>query len=191
MRVFLTADDAAALSMEAILILTEIGGRFARTELRRIAADPALQGDERRQAAIWGLGKAGAHAYAELLPHLADLQENVAFHAIAAFGSDAPRDVMLASGDQRLAPAASESLRVIGGRQVVDALTAVLTAARPGSDWALATLGRLDPALVRESLRGSPLLERLEPMMLVAEGANWLSREDALVNLAFLHKQTL
>lgn len=196
-RQFLASGDAAALGMEAILILTEIDGGFARTELTRIAGHHDLRQDERRQAAIWGLGKAGVRAYDALLPHLGDDQENVAFHAIAAFGSDAPRHVierliaLLASRDPQLAPAASESLRVIGGRDVVEALTAFVLQAGPGADWGVATLGRLEPELVRDVLRGSPLLERLEPMLLVAQGANWLSREDAMVNLAFLLKQTL
>jgi hypothetical protein len=196
-RVFLASSDAAALGMEAILILTEIGGGFAHAELSRVANNPDLQQDERRQAAIWGLGKAGVRAYDALLPHLADAQENVAFHAIAAFGSDTPLPViarliaLLASADPQLAPAASESLRVIGGREVVKALTDLVLQAGPGSNWGMATLGRLKPELVRDVLRGSPLLERLEPMLLMAQGANWLAREDAMVNLAFLLKQTL
>lgn len=197
MRVFLDAEDAAALSMEAILILTEIGGEFARAELIRLAKDPALRQDERRQAAIWGLGKAGLRDYRELLPHLTDTQENVVFHAIAAFGSDTPADAikrlvdMLATAGAEFAPAASESLRVIGNRLVIEALTARVLRGGTGADWSFATLGRLDPDLVRTVLHGSPLLARLEPMLLIAQGANWLSCEDAMVNLAFLLKQTL
>jgi hypothetical protein len=49
----------------------------------------------------------------------------------------------------------------------------------------------MDPALVREKLRGRPLLARLEPMLLTARGANWLSNEDAVSDMAFLLKQNL
>ena len=55
----------------------------------------------------------------------------------------------------------------------------------------LATIGRLSPDMVREQLRGTPLLERLEPMLLVAQGANWLANEEAATDMAFLLKQAL
>ncbi|RHW16844.1 hypothetical protein D1610_14115 [Sphingomonas gilva] len=194
---FLWSDDAADLSMEAILILTEIGGDFAREQLAQLAADPDFEGDERRQAAIWGLGKAGVKAYHDLLPYLNDADENVAFHAIAAFGHDTPRPIVqrlvraLSNGEPSLAPAASEALRVIGGRKVLEVLVKAIE--QSGSDfaWGMATLGRLEPKLVREGLRGSPLLAQLEPMLLMAHGANWLTAEDAVVNFAFLLKQDL
>lgn len=194
---FLSDADAGALGMEAILILTEIGGRFAREQLVRVAADPAFEGDERRQAAIWGLGKAGVRAYAELLPYLNDPDENVAFHAIAAFGNDTSAPIirhlveMLGSPDARLAPAASEALRVIGGRMVIDELVKAIDRKGNARAWGIATLCRLEPRLVRKTLQGSPLLDYVEPMLLMAQGANWLTGEDALVNLAFLMRQDL
>lgn len=192
---FLWNGDASDLSMEAILILTEIGGDFAHEQLARAAADPAFRGDERRQAAVWGLGKAGVRAYRDLLPYLNDPDENVAFHAIAAFGHDAARPIVqqlvraLSKGDPDLAPAASEALRVIGGQRVLEELVKAIDQKGPGFAWGMATLGRLEPNLVRTGLQGSPLLGQLEPMLLMAHGANWLMAEDAVVNFAFLLKQ--
>jgi hypothetical protein len=95
----LWGNGAAELSMEAILILTELKTPFARTELARAAA--AFSGDERRQAAIWGLGKSGLKSYADLVPFISDKEENVAYHAIAAFGSDTPRQRGRCSPQQR------------------------------------------------------------------------------------------
>lgn len=194
---FVWNGENSELSMEAILILTEVGGTFARAELVRAAGDTAVLGDERRQAAVWGLGKAGVKAYGELLRYLGDPDEQVAFHAIAAFGKDTSAPVidkliaMLVAGDPRLAPAASEALRTIGGKRVVDPLVTLIAQNGAGRDWALATLGRLNPALVRKELVGSALLTEIEPMLLMAQGGNWLTQEDALVDFAFLSKQDL
>jgi hypothetical protein len=47
------------LRMEAVLILTELASPFAHAELTRIAGEQKFAGDEIRQAAVWGLGKAG------------------------------------------------------------------------------------------------------------------------------------
>jgi len=58
-------------------------------------------------------------------------------------------------------------------------------------EWALATIGRLPPDMVRAHLQGSPLLDQLAPMLLIAEGANWMSGEDAMTDMAFLLKQNI
>jgi hypothetical protein len=131
-----------------------------------------------------------------LLPYIADADENVAFHAIAAFGTDTPQDVIdrligdLLGDDARRAASASLALSVIGSPLV---LTRLINAAPENarSDWVIATLGRLPPTMVREALRGTPLLARLEPLLLLAPGGNWLASDDATVNLSFLFKQNL
>lgn len=193
----LWGDPSAEMSMESILILTELKTAFAREQMSRVAADARFRGDERRQAAIWGLGKAGVKAYRELVPYISDEEENVAYHAIAAFGEDAAPDVIdaliavLVSDDPRRAPAACEALKVIGNAAALDHLIAVAQSEAGGADWVLATMGRLPPDMVRARLKGSPLLERLEPMLLMAPGANWIAREDAATDLAFLIKQDL
>jgi hypothetical protein len=57
--------------------------------------------------------------------------------------------------------------------------------------WVLVTLGRLSPALVQQRLAGTPLLELIAPMLLIAQGANWLSTETAISDISFLRKQNL
>jgi hypothetical protein len=87
-------NETADMSMEAILILTELRTAFAREQLQRIASQDQWRDDERRQAAIWGLGKAGLKSYSDLVPFIADPEENAAFHAIAGFGVDTPEAVI-------------------------------------------------------------------------------------------------
>lgn len=190
----LWGDARSDLRMEAVLILTELGTAFAKRELKRIAADSRFAGDEIRQAAVWGLGKAGLKAYDDLIPFISDGDENVAMHAIVAFGTDTPEGVIrslvheLSGNDQRRSAAASESLRVIGNETV---LRVLVEAGSTGDDWVLATLGRLPPALVRPALEGSGLLTQVAPMLLLSKGANWLASEDRVVDLGFLVKQNL
>ena len=183
--------------MEAILILTELKNEFAREQLRLAAGDVRFRHDERRQAAIWGLGKAGLKSYRELLPFIADDEDNVAFHAIAAFGPDTPEDVIdllvaiLMDGDARRAPAASGALRIVDSVSVLKSLVAAVNAGGHGNNWLLATMGRLSPDMVRAELRGTTLLERLQPMLLLAGQENWLANEEASDDMAFLLKQVL
>lgn len=190
-------NENAEMSMEAILILAELNTAFAYDLLRRGAMHEPWRKDERRQAAIWGLGKTGLRSYDDLLPYIDDPEENVAFHAIAGFGPDTPRSVIeklaviLVQGDSRRAPAASEALRVIASTEVLDVLAASAKTNSGNGDWALATIGRLPPDMVRARLAGSPLLDRLAPMLLLAPGASWLANEDVLSNMSFLLKQEL
>jgi HEAT repeat protein len=132
--------------------------------LRNIVADRRLMGDEIRQAAVWGLGKAGLKAYNELLPFIDDEDENVALHAIIAFGENIPKVVIeklvqaLQTGDMRRAPAAFEALRIIDNDDVLEALIEAAYAGRGAPGWVLVTLGRLSPALVQDRLAGTPLI---------------------------------
>ena len=180
--------------MEAVLILTELKSEFSERELLRVATDSRFAGDEIRQAAVWGLGKGGLKVYEHLIPFISDSDENVAMHAIVAFGSDTPATVIrrlvgeLRADDKRKPLAASESLRMIGSETVAKELVA---AADGGGDWVLATLGRLPPRLVTSVLDDQNLLKRVAPMLLLAEGANWLAFEDRVLDLAFLAKQSL
>ena len=57
--------------------------------------------------------------------------------------------------------------------------------------WVLVTLGRLSPDPVQQRLAGTPLLELIAPMLLIAQGASWLSTEAAISDIAFLRKQNL
>lgn len=128
------------------------------------------------------------------MPFIADADENVALHAIVAFGSDTPERVVrdlvheLVAADLRRAPAASEALRQIGSET---ALRVLIEAAAGGHDWVLVTLGRLPPALVRPAVEGSALMGQLAPMLLLSDDASWLASEDRVTEIAFLAKQNL
>lgn len=190
------------MRMEAIFIVTELGRRaqaaFATNELDSIAGDRVSFGeDEARQAAVWGLGHAGVRAYDRLVPYLADPEDNVALHAIAAFGPDAPAGVIamlingLLAGDVRHVPSCSAALQVIGSHEVISALAAAAGTGHPRRPWVIATLGRLPEPAVRAALKGAPLLAELEPLLLGSATGNWLGREETQTSLAFLLKQSL
>ena len=191
----LHGDGRPELRMEAVLILTELRSVFSRVELIAVATDPRFAEDEIRQAAVWGLGKTGLKAYGELPAFIADADENVAMHAIVAFGSDTPEVVIrrliddLVRGDARRAPAASEALRLIGTETVARCL---IEASAGEGEWILATLGRLPAALVRPAIaQNDRLLRRISPMLLLGEGANWLANEDRVIDIGFLAKQNI
>ena len=191
-------DDRPELRMEAVFILTKLGhSPFAREHLNRVVADLRFEGDELRQAAVWGLGKSGLECYEDVLPFIDDADENLALHAISAFGADTPRPVInrlvqdLIVGDPRRAPAASEALRIIASDEVLQALVTAANAGQSVPDWIVATLGRLPPVRVRAALQDSPLLDRIAPMLLTAQGAHWLASETIGTNIAFLLKQNL
>lgn len=193
-----TNNHSPELRMEAVLILTELaGGKFAKETLKAVATSPNFSGDELRQAAVWGLGKAGLKAYEELLPFIRDPEENVVLHAIAGFGPDVSDAIIenlvreLVRGDERTAPAASEALRHIGTEAVLHALIKAHIGMPEARNWILATLGRMPPEMIREQLSGSSLMHTLAPMLLVAPGANWLSSEEMDINISFLFKQNI
>ena len=191
-------DDRPDLRMEAIFILTELGpSPFVLEQLNRVATDPHFEGDELRQAAVWGLGKAGLKSYQDILPFIDDADKDLALHAISTFGADTPRSVVdslvqdLIAGDPRRAPAASEVLRIIGSDEVLNALVMATNTGQPVPNWIVATLGRLPPDRVRVALQHSPLLEQLAPMLLIAKGAHWLASETTGSDITFLLKQNL
>ena len=191
-------DDRPDLRMEAVFILTELGhSPFTREQLNRIVDDSRFEGNELRQAAIWGLGKAGLKCYEDVLPFIDDTDENLALHAIGAFGADTPRPIIerlvrdLIVGDPHRAPAASEVLKIIASDKVLRALVTAANAGLRAPDWIVATLGRLPPNRVRTALKGSPLLDQITPMLLTAPGAHWLASETIGTDIAFLLKQNL
>jgi len=180
------------LKMEAVLILSEIASPVSRKELVRVASDKKFRDDEIRQAAVWGLGKAGLKSYADLIPFLDDENENVAMHAIVGFDEGTPMEVIttlideLMRGDKRIAPAVSRALRQIGTPEIVAQLCA---RAGDGNNWMIATLGSLPISLVDGATKGTPLAARVAPLLLLNETNNWLQTEDRVMDLAFLDKQ--
>ena len=191
-------EERPELRMEAVFILTELGrSPFTREQLNRVVADSRFHGDELRQAAVWALGKAGLECYEDVLRFIDDADENLALHAIGAFGADTSRSVIdrlvqdLVAGDPRRAPAASEALRIIASDEALQALVMAANSGQPTPDWIVATLGRLPPDRVRAALQDSPLLDRVAPMLLTAPGAHWLASETIGTDIAFLLKQNL
>jgi len=192
----LWGNEREDLRMEAVLILTELATPDAATELERVARAREFEGSEIRQAAVWGLGKAGCHLYDKLLDFIGDADDGVALHAIVGFGADVTADVvgklvaLLRSGSERHRAAASATLRTIDTSEVVRQLVDSLRSAT-SDPWLLATLGRLPAAVVRRSLVGNPLLSSVEPLLVLGEEENWLARSIAANDLNFLLRQRL
>ena len=190
----LWGDGRNDFRMEAVLILTELRSPFARTELALVAGDDRFEQNEIRQAAVWGLGKAGLKAYDEILPFIAHQDEDLAAHAIVSFGTDTPEQVIralaqaLIEGEPRRAAAASEVLRLVGNETT---LRVLIEAAVGGNEWVIATLGRLPAQAVRAAIAGTNLSLMVAPLLLLGEGSNWLASEERVMDIAFLTKQNL
>ncbi len=183
--------------MEAALILTEHRDVQARVELDRLARAPNHQSDELRQAATWGLAKAGSGVYQEFLDRLNDENDAVVIHAVSGFGPDTPIHVVkeliavIQKGNTRNRSAASKALRLIGSKRVVRALVTAVRGSQESKAWILATLGRMDPATVRSVLAGDPLLSELEPMLVLSPSENWMASSEVAEDLRFLLRQHL
>ncbi|MDE2256094.1 MAG: hypothetical protein KGL42_17760, partial [Betaproteobacteria bacterium] len=197
----LWGETSEAMRMEAVFITMEIGLRanaaFAIEELASLAGAAArFSDDEVRQAAVWGLGKTGLRAYEHLIPFIADPDENVALHAIAAFGCDTPTEVVqrlvadLHHSDARRVASSSEALRLIGSEAVARTLILAARNGHPARAWVIATLGQLPEAMLRVLLAGDPLLDELAPLILITS-RGWLSPEDVSTSLQFLIKQVV
>lgn len=183
------------LRMEAMLILTELATAEAAAVLKRVTISSDFEGSELRQAATWGLGKAGCRAYAELLDLVGDQDDAVALHAIAAFGADTPKEVvralvaMVQRGGGRSRAAASQALQLIGSEVALRALIDAARSGEGGRPWVLATLGRLEPGSVRAALAGDLLLSEVEPVLSLGPADNWLARANVAEDLRFLLQQ--
>lgn len=191
-----TKDDfPASLRMEAVLILSELLDKRAVAVLEALAGTRDLENDEIRQAAVWGLGASGAKRYDLLCNHIAD-DYDVALHAIAAFGEDVPRAViddlvrrLVDAKDQRAPAAAAEVLRLIGSREVAEALLAMWKV-NP-SPWVVATLGRLPKCAVSDVDLPADLVHAITPVRLVSDSENWLAAGAITTDLRFLLQQRL
>ena len=189
--------ETSYLRMEAVLIATELGDG-AVADLLGEVADGAGEFPELRQAAVWGLGWSGARAYDRLVRYVGHPEDEVAMHAIAAFGDDVARPTIekladiLASGSQRERVGALETLARVGTKDVLAAMVDRIH--ESGDDeqsaWLLAVVGRLDATMVRSELRGTPLLRRVAPMLLGSSG-NWLASPAASRSFRFLLEQSM
>ena len=122
-------DERPELRMEAVFILTELGRNpftreFTREQLNCIVTHPRFDGDELRQAAVWGLGKAGLKSYEDLWPlSTTPMRASLSTPSLRSMSiRRAPslitlwRDLL--DGRPRRAPAASEALRIISSQEV-------------------------------------------------------------------------
>lgn len=189
--------DREDLRMEAVFILTELGNERSSEELLRVARSTNFDGSELRQAAVWGLGKAGARLYAELVPYIADDDPAVAMHAISAFGPDLDMSVIelliaeLSNPDSRKAASASAVLRQVGGIDVARRLVSDILRSGTAGDWQIATLGAL-PEEVRQGLLSEELQRQVAPVaLLTSETKNWLASSESARDLDFIVRQAL
>lgn len=189
--------ERADLRMEGVLILSELRTDLATKELVRVAEGADFKGNEIRQAAVWGLGKAGSRSYRNLLDFIADDDEGVALHAIGAFGADTPADVidslvaLLASGDGRSRPAASAALKTINSDGAIEAVIRAAKQTSGDQTWVLATLGRFPSTRVRTLLTGDRLLDKVAPLLALGPDDNWLAIPTVANDLDFLLMQNL
>ncbi len=189
--------ERADLRMEGVLILSELATGVATKELVRVAKGADFKGNEIRQAAVWGLGKAGSRSYRNLVEFIADDDEGVALHAIGAFGSDTPADVidslvaLLAGGDTRSRPAASAALKTINSDRAIEAVIRAAKQTSGDQTWVLATLGRFPSTRVRALLAGDRLLDKVAPLLALGPEENWLANPTVANDLDFLLMQHL
>lgn len=191
-------DDAfpSFLRMESVLILSELPGDRAAAMLDAVAGADALRGDEIRQAAVWGLGRNGIRHYEHVAKYIADPEGDVALHAIAALGADAPRQVidgmvrrLIDSPHQRVCAAVSAALARIGSAAVAEAL---LAATRTNdSPWLVTTLGRLPEATLTAAQIPGDLSRAIRPVVLLSEPNNWLAGRGSATDFQFLLQQDL
>jgi HEAT repeat protein len=186
------------LRMEAVLIAAEVGTEPARALLMAVASKAEFQGDEVRQAAVWGLGESGCASYADLVPFIADAEPDVALHAICAFASPLPDAVgstlvgLALRGTLREQAAARLVLRGCAGRDQISMLGAAIDDDAALETSALATLAMFPKERIEEAATREQIVARLAPMrLLLDERENWLAAKDHVDSIAFLEAQTI
>lgn len=193
------------LSMEAVLILSELSksplAKKAKAALLDIANDPAYEGDEIRQAAIWGLGKAGFSSFADLMPFLDSSSEEERIHAILGFGSVVPeKDLdrlvdILADDAKHLVLKQSAHSVICGLSQfdlIIPKLVELFSSGSPsGRLWAIATLGSMTPSEVDLRDVDRAIKQQIRPLQQLAPETNWTKREENLLSFAFLRGQNV
>lgn len=183
-----------ALGMECIFILSELKSPEATEGLVALASDKTMA-TEARSAAVWGLGITGVDEALRVLPFVADADDDVALHALACIGELDARGLsivqrVLETGSDREAASAVELLAQAGPEGIEHLLEVAQRQDRPAI-WALAALGEIPEAELRETVGASlpsSLVSALSPMWLMQ--GSWLN-EKAQDPLEFLRRQLI
>ena len=140
-------------------------------------------------------------AYDKLLDFLDTEAEEERVHAVCAFGRDsgpAIADSLVAaltasdSSERRRASASFILARTIPPEISAPRLVAACVSPElRARNWALATLGQMNPASVRGYIEEANLSEKLEPLYLTSPETNWTRSEQVVDKLAFVRKQTV
>ncbi|MGC1520168.1 MAG: HEAT repeat domain-containing protein [Steroidobacteraceae bacterium] len=193
------------LRMEAVFLLSEMRGSPVQQQAAKLLAEiggrAVLVGDESRQAAIWGLGRAGLHAYSELLPFLDADDEDERIHATVAFGPELPGEVVsklvsIVGNDSGSDRQRASALHILSRLNDVDSTARQLCEVATGSTklasaWARAALGSMEPHKVRNVIRDQALLEDILPLQLLSTATNWTRNESTAESINFVQKQTV
>ena len=193
------------LRMEGVFLLSELQGSALEGDAAKLLAEIAsrgdLTGDESRQAAIWGLGRAGLCAYEELVSFLDVEDENERIHAMVALGPQLPASIVrklvaIVSEEGSSERQKASALHVLSKLNDVSAAARQLSEVAAGGNryaaaWARATLGSMEPEQVRNVVRDVGVLEDILPLQLLSIGSNWTRNESTLESLNFIQKQTV
>lgn len=193
------------LRMEAVLLLSELRASSLAAKaaelLSDVAANDSLAGDEVRQAAIWGLGRAGLMSYERLLPYLDSNDDNERVHALVAFPSDLSAALVQVlvgiladqrSSDRQKASAAFVLSSLTNASVAVTELITIARAAdKHAAAWAKAVLGCLPAKATMQALQANGMLEEVRPVQLLSPPQNWTRVENSQTDINFLRKQTV
>lgn len=185
----------ASMRLEAVFILSELASESAVEALLDIAREPSRD-PELRAAAVWGLGETGANRPDLLIEFIADAEDLVALHALAAIGKlpaelhDQLADDIGGRDDRKAASAMALLARQ--GREGARTLLAVATRSDM-TEWALAGLGEMKPDVVRRAADGTlpNAVEELLAPMWATNTRSWLRASEQADPLSFIKRQTI
>lgn len=193
------------LRMESVFLFSELRlsplANDAGEALEGLALNPDFAGDEVRQAAIWGLGRAGLMAYNRLLNFLDAEEENERIHAVVAFSTDLP-DVIVrhlvgvlgdaaASERKKASSAYVLSLLANAGTAIAELIAMARGASASAAIWAKAVLGSMAPAVTEQALTAAGLADEIRPLQMLSPTSNWTKLEAVQTSINFVRKQTL
>jgi hypothetical protein len=194
------------LTMEAVLILTELGREAELRErcgacLRAVAGDDTYQDSEVRLASLWGLGKAGCRDYGYLAGLLGSDNFDEEVHLVSAFGSrladddiDTLVEVLLSAeaSDRQKSSAAYVLMVADPSEYVVSRLADLMSSENQrASDWAAAVLGQMPRSCVEQCVGDETMLRRIRPAQLLSAEFNWTRDAAQSTRLDFVQRQDM